>query len=184
MGTPIDPIEPILGDECAHFGVPAETPHMIYVYFWDILPCPAAPKPPPNMHLFALTQDPESPCLWEYENLVYGFNVILDIRTTTPMTLELRDNALNLYFQGQLWAEPAEHQVFTNLWEVCPPGIEGHFGFATLFWKAAAVKLLDDLSLPTDAKVLMEFFVTDDHEPVYKFCVPDYGMNVKILLSP
>lgn len=184
MGTPIDRDDPIWGVNCPKFAVPAETPETIYVYFWDIEPCPGALIPPPNMHLFTLHQDDVIPCIWNYDNADFGFTVLLDLQTVTPWGLELRHQDLSAYFIGQTHGAPSEHDVVTSTLDVCGLGNYGAIGFATLFWKVAAVKLITDMNLPSDSQILMEFFVTDAHKPVYKFCLPKYGMNLKFLIIP
>lgn len=184
MGTPIPPEPPPHGDDCLHFPEPTETPHEIYVYFWGMVVCPFALELPPNMHLFTLVQNDAIPCLWEYENAAFGFTIVLDIQTITPMGLELRHTDTSPYFRAELDGPPAEHQVFTNLQDVCPPTNYAHSGWATMFWLKAARAVINDMNLPTESNIMLEFFVTDEHKPVYKFCFPRYGMNVKFLVSP
>lgn len=136
------------------------------------------------MHLFTLTQNSEFPCLYEYEDADFGFIVTLDISTITPIGLKLQNTDLDLYFEAELWAgPPVEHMVFTNSWQVCGPNV-GVGGFATMFWLIAARAIIDQMVLPTDPQIMLEFFVTDSGDPVYKYCVPKYSMNVKFLVSP
>ncbi len=184
MGEKIDPIvDPIPGTECVNWDPPAETPEFVYVMFWDIVDCPGTPKPAPNGHLFKLTQNDGISCWWEYDDPAFGFKILFDASSIAPWGIELRDQLLRLYFTGGLFGSPHEHDIAVSTLVGCTPTIIGNAGFATIFWKKAAVDLITDLALPTDKQILFEFFMKDNTFPVYKFCVPEYSMNIKVLIA-
>jgi len=184
MGIPIAPIDPIYGPGCARWLEDEDTPKYIYVYFWEIIACPDEVNVPPNFHTFKLTQVDGSPCAWQYRGDDYPWDIDLSYAIDGKAWLDLWDKDAHTFFEDYPFWPLHEHHVFTNQIAVCPDGHGAAGGNALIFWKEAAVKLLADMSLPTDSQILMEFFVTADHKPVYKFCLPEYSMNVKFLISP
>lgn len=185
MGIKVDPTDPQICENCWHMIEPLETPCQIFVYFWEVEFCPGR-QVPPNLHVFTCFQDDENPCTYDSGDLPMGWRVtVLWGVAPNDTKIYLWDEFGFMYFRGTFNGSAVEHDVFDNDLVDCDPPelIGGKFGYAMLFWKKAAVQLIEDMNLPTDVKVLMEFFVSDDHKPIYKFCIPKYSMNVKFLLS-
>ncbi len=184
MGTRIEPEPPSPGDNCAWFITPASTPVKIYAMFWSIGNCPGGVEPP-NYHLFSLFQDDVNACLFRNVLGALGWQVQLQfVGGPQRSVIHLWDNVGNAYFYNALAGAADEHDVFTNEIIACTLDDLGIGGFAMIFWLDAVYTILNALNLPNDGHTFMEFSVTDEKKPVYKFCNTRWLLNKKILYSP
>lgn len=184
MGTRITPDDPIAGNPCEWFFDPDNTPHKIYAYFWELEQCPGR-KLPPNMHIFTMFQDDEKPCEWRNVPSAQGWECGIAYRNVPPLSrLYLINLAAGLYFDGDLAWRADEHDVFNNKIVDCLGPNFAQKGNGLIFWLEAATGLLESLALPNDGNTFMEFFVTDEHKPVYKFCNVRWSLNQKYLINP
>ena len=174
---------PITGDDCWCHPIPVGTPYIIYVHFWGIGKCPGHPQPP-NGKTFVCYQNEFIPCRWESLWAGTDWKVQVDYLCMGIMTQVVLSNVIgNQYFLGVESFFVAEHDVIPNLFLGCVPNQWGMQGFCSLFWLTAAQQLVEDMNLPDDGKLMMEFFMKDDSIPVYKFCHLKYSINHTIEIA-
>lgn len=172
----------LVGDACESHPQPENTPKIIYAYFWGIEACLGS-LVPPNLHVFSLYQDEEDPSKWA--NVVDGFGWIVELEwdaVADQAVLELYRAPADVYFYGRHALQVYEHDAFANLWWDCIGAQKAKFGCACLFWHERSLELVEGLNLHNDGNLFMEFFITEDLAPVYKFCYLDHFVNEKVLL--
>lgn len=188
MGTTIRLDDPVYCVDCIDAFPPDKTPCKIYAWFWGVKKGDkVGAREPANLHLFTLIQDDIEPCLWKNDPSDFGWDIQLQFWPDPVgdpfLRLWMYGTPVQPYFSYTARVIPAEHLVFDNaLWP--PPGAWGYDGHGIIMWLDKATDILDDFVLPTDPKMLMEFSVTDEGVPVYKFNIPKYSMNIKFKVSP
>jgi len=160
------------------------TPAVIYVQFWGMVQCGVF-ELPPNGHLFSCFQDPVYPCKWANVPGAYGWEIVVWYYCGSNQTaIYMGRSETPNFFQGVCNGFAVEHTVFPNTWSACNHIYGAHSGFATLFWLQAANDLLAWMALPNDGNTFMEFFMTSENKPIYKFCNKRYSLNQKIAYDP
>lgn len=183
MGIEIDPDPPENGDSCAYFSDPGNTPVHIYVQFNGIVACPERAEPP-NLHLFTLTQHETYHCVWQSGDNFCDVDIQLQYSPGPPhTTLNMWDSNGRTIFNSVETLYAPEHHVFPNNNPDCSNSFSGLGGIGTIMWFKKASEILSEFVIPTDKKILMEFFTTPSGQPVYKFCIPKYSMNIKFKLD-
>lgn len=191
MGTPL-PDQPIdYGDDCVvcrdapyERWAAGETPHYVYVRFSGLVKCVWGTYEPPNGQVFRLEQDPVWPCLWFLIGTKWTVQFLPATRVPLLSQIVLRDEFAQLYFDGFSVACPPEMQVFDNSLVACNPGNQSKDGEATIAWNSTALSIAKAMVLPFDPQLMTEMFITPTDVPVFKYCNPRFGVNVKIKFEP
>ncbi|MGB3906456.1 MAG: hypothetical protein WBB22_16225 [Anaerolineae bacterium] len=177
-------ITPPAGVSCECHPEVDYTPKLIFVQFYDLIQCPGNPVPP-NGHLFSCFQDDINPCKWNNVPSAAGWEVEVQYMCGQNQTeIWLGRGGVNNFFDGLLNGFQDEHAVFSNIWSGCNAIYGSHSGHATLLWLSAATHILTFMALPNDGHTFMEFFMTSDDKPVYKFCNTRWSLNQRFLYDP
>lgn len=191
MGEPV-PIPPIdYGRDCLVCTPPlgelwssGETPDKIYAYFVGMQPCNGIPDTPPNDRTFTMYQHPDYNCIWRSEGAgVFAYLVTDD--KACRITLSYYEWPLWYYFFDAYGPPcPPELSVFGNELACNGGQMLASGGVAIIHWMGVVMGLVVMMSLPS-SRIMYELKYKEDTEQiVHKFCLPEYSMNVKMLMSP
>ncbi|MBW7992806.1 MAG: hypothetical protein FVQ84_22690 [Planctomycetes bacterium] len=156
-----------------------ETPAFVYVYFSELVKCPAGVKAPPNGQTFKLPQDISNPCLWR--SIGTSWDVIFNARGFAPdeSFVQLNDSAGRFHFRGTGAICPAEYTVFPNTAVACLVGNESIGGTAAVYWMDEVLDIISEYNIPTESQLFYELFLIDNVIPVHKFTNRERTLNIK-----
>lgn len=191
MGTPVpESVEP--GNDCALCTIPpgplwepGETPKYIFAYFAGIKKCAPSVKQPPNGRTFKLTQTPGNNCTWQHVGASWQIEYRPDLIAPDASQLVLIEAVSGVaMFSSRSVSCPEEPHIFVNDQAACILLYGGAEGVGVIHWMGVVLGIVVMMSLPSNQPIMHEIFVKDETTIVHKFCLPKFGMNVKLLMSP
>lgn len=181
MGTRVPEIT--FATNCPYCFPSEETPEFVYVYFAGIEKCPLATKEPPNGQTFRLAQSAENPCFYEHWGSEWHvfWRAYDNIDMQSMLYLEEVDGLA--IFASRAMNCPPECHVYHSGIQVCAWPVAGRFGVGVVHWMGIVLSIIVGLNLPSSAAIMHELFVTEEDKIVHKFCILEYGINVKCLMA-